>query len=228
MIWFNPPYSGNVKTNIGKEFLKLLRIHFHERHSFRKIFNRHTVKLSYSCTKNIGSIISGHNRKMTRSVVPEPEEAKRECNCRNKEACPMDNRCLTENIIYEAEVKNLENNEVKSYIGLCSTSFKDRLAVHKQHINNVAHRKKCELANHVWQLKDEGKGYNIGWKILKEVRGRLVGGACRLCTTEMLHIIEYPDKEKLLNSKCVEKCRHGAKFSLKTLKCKTRGRGAVD
>ena len=28
VIWFNPPYSLNVKTNIGKVFLKLVRKHF--------------------------------------------------------------------------------------------------------------------------------------------------------------------------------------------------------
>ena len=28
VIWFNPPYSLNVKTNIGKIFLKLVRKYF--------------------------------------------------------------------------------------------------------------------------------------------------------------------------------------------------------
>ena len=27
-VWFNPPYSKNVATNIGKEFFNLLRVHF--------------------------------------------------------------------------------------------------------------------------------------------------------------------------------------------------------
>ena len=30
VIWFNPPYSQNVKTNIGKLFIKLVRKHFPE------------------------------------------------------------------------------------------------------------------------------------------------------------------------------------------------------
>ena len=28
IIWFNPPYSQNVKTNVGKTFLKLVKKNF--------------------------------------------------------------------------------------------------------------------------------------------------------------------------------------------------------
>ena len=48
IIWFNPPYSKSVATNIGKEFLKLLRVHFLKQHPLHRIFNDNTVKLSYS------------------------------------------------------------------------------------------------------------------------------------------------------------------------------------
>ena len=30
VIWFNPPYNAEVKTNIGKIFLKLVKKHFHK------------------------------------------------------------------------------------------------------------------------------------------------------------------------------------------------------
>ena len=96
-------------------------------------------------------------------------------------------------------------------------------------MNNKAHRTKCELANHVWELKDAGKEFKLEWKILKKVRGRLVGGACRLCTTEQLYIVEHEDRNNLLNSKCVEKCRHGDKYSLKSvINTRRQMRGAVD
>ena len=36
VIWFNPPFSLNVKANIYKEFFKLIRKHFPANHSFRK------------------------------------------------------------------------------------------------------------------------------------------------------------------------------------------------
>ena len=34
ILWFNPPFSRNVKTNIGKHFLYLLRKHFHKGHIY--------------------------------------------------------------------------------------------------------------------------------------------------------------------------------------------------
>ena len=43
VIWFNPPFSKNLKTNIGKEFLKLIDKNFPKDNSLNKIINRKTV-----------------------------------------------------------------------------------------------------------------------------------------------------------------------------------------
>ena len=53
ILWYNPPFSKNVKTNVGKCFLSLIDQHFPKSHSLHKIFNRNTLKLSYSCMTNI-------------------------------------------------------------------------------------------------------------------------------------------------------------------------------
>ena len=45
IIWLNPRYSQNVKTNIGKTFLKVVKQHFPRGHKLYKIFNRNTLKL---------------------------------------------------------------------------------------------------------------------------------------------------------------------------------------
>ena len=63
IIWLNPPYSKSVKTNIGKIFIKLICKHFPPNHKFVKIFNKNTIKLSYSCMPNIRSKINSHNKK---------------------------------------------------------------------------------------------------------------------------------------------------------------------
>ena len=55
-IWFNPPYSSTVKTNVGKLFLKLVKQHFPKGHKLHKIFNKNTIKVSYSCLKNMSSV----------------------------------------------------------------------------------------------------------------------------------------------------------------------------
>ena len=66
IVCFNPPYSKNVATNIGKEFFNLLRIHFPKQHPLHHLFNKNTVKLSYSCTINMDGIIKAHNAKILR------------------------------------------------------------------------------------------------------------------------------------------------------------------
>ena len=44
IIWFNPPCSMNVDTNIGKTFLKLIDKHFPETNKFQNLFNRNNIK----------------------------------------------------------------------------------------------------------------------------------------------------------------------------------------
>ena len=58
IIWYNPPYNKSLSTNIGCVFLNLLDKHFHKEHKLNKIFNRNSVKINYSCTRNIK-----HNKK---------------------------------------------------------------------------------------------------------------------------------------------------------------------
>jgi hypothetical protein len=62
MIWFNPPFSKNVQTNVAHSFLQLIDKHFPHSTRLHKIFNRNTVKVSYSCMTNIKNTISNHNR----------------------------------------------------------------------------------------------------------------------------------------------------------------------
>lgn len=54
IIWYNPPYDRNVKSKIGKEFLKILDKCFPASNKLHKIFNRNTVKISYSCMPHRG------------------------------------------------------------------------------------------------------------------------------------------------------------------------------
>ena len=63
VVWFNPPYSCNVATNIGKKFLLLLDKHFSKAQKLSKVFNRNNVKVSYSSMPNFASIINSHNKK---------------------------------------------------------------------------------------------------------------------------------------------------------------------
>ena len=61
---YNPPYSANIKTNIGKTFLNLIKKHFPKTSKLHKILNKNTAKISYSCMNNISSVISRHNKNL--------------------------------------------------------------------------------------------------------------------------------------------------------------------
>ena len=58
VIWFNPPWSLNCKTKVGAKFLELVRTSFPPSHPLHKIFNRNTLKVSYSCMPNFSQVIS--------------------------------------------------------------------------------------------------------------------------------------------------------------------------
>ena len=92
IIWFNPPFSKNVKTKVAEEFLKLLDKHFPQRHKYRKLFNRNNVKVSYSTMPNMKAIIAGHNKNVLKE---QDQENERRCNCRNPNECPLNGHCLT-------------------------------------------------------------------------------------------------------------------------------------
>ena len=62
IIWYNPPYNEAVETNIGKQFLKLISKHFPKNNPIHSILNRNTVKLLYSCTKNIKATIQSNKK----------------------------------------------------------------------------------------------------------------------------------------------------------------------
>ena len=103
IIWFNPPFSENVATNIGKEFFSLLSKHFPPNNRYHKIFNKQNVKLSYSCMPNMGSIIAQHNKQVLDRLSSADTETP-PCNCRNKRDCPLEGKCRTKCVIYKASV----------------------------------------------------------------------------------------------------------------------------
>ena len=120
ITWFNPLYNSAVKSNIGKRFLSLVEKHFPKRHRFSKIFNRNTIKLSYSCSANMKSVISSHNKSILKS---NNDTASKMCNCRDKSNCPLNGQCQQEAVIYKATVKT-SDDAVKEYIGCSELPFK--------------------------------------------------------------------------------------------------------
>ena len=128
IIWFNPPYSQNVQTNVAKSFLQLIDKHFPKSHILHKIFNRNNFKVSYSCTTNMANIVKKHNEKILNEC--DDVENRRKCKCRNNDLCPFDGECLTSKVIYEATVTTT-SSDTKTYIGMTENDFKTTYNNHK-------------------------------------------------------------------------------------------------
>ena len=210
VMYFNPPYSENVKTNIGKEFLKLVSRHFPPEHQLHNLFNRKNLKISYSCMPNIEKIIKGHNGKIINSKPP-PSKS---CNCRRKDSCPLQGNCLASCLVYKAEVST--TREKKVYYGACSGTFKERFGNHKSSFRLEKYKDDTRLSQYIWKLRNENQQYEIAWSIEKQCMPyRPSSKTCDLCTTEKLVII-LSSEEGLLNqrSEIANKCRHSNKFSM--------------
>ena len=136
-----------MKTNIAKSFLKLIDKHFPVRHKLRKIFNRNNVKVSYSCLPNVASIITSHNK----SVLPGKEANQGPlCNCRQKDSCPLDGKCLDKNAVYLCNVKRDLSDEGVNYIGLTENTFKDRFYKHRNSFKHESKANSTELSKRVY------------------------------------------------------------------------------
>ena len=152
-VWFGVALNDrlkNVETNVGKCFLSLIDKHFPKSNPLHKIFNRNTIKLSYSCMGNIKTIISNHNKAEINKSTHTDDQTKN-CNCRKSSTCPMDGNCNMESIIYQAEVTTSTTKE--TYIGLCDTAFKLRYRNHVCSFRNERYKHATELSKYIWNLK---------------------------------------------------------------------------
>ena len=217
IIWYNPPYSRNVSTNIGREFFKILDEEFPNDHPLHKIFNRNTVKMSYGCMTNIKQIIDGQNKGiLAKQNVSNTPDAK-SCNCRKPYDCPVAEKCLKESVIYQATVTNSENNHIQTYIGLTANTFKTRFNNHKCSFKNKSKKSSTELSKHIWELNDSKTKYSTTWKILKNAKSYdPATSRCNLCICEKYFIICKPQMSTLnRRNELVSACRHASNFILR-------------
>ena len=127
--------------------MRLVKRHFPKENRLHKIFNKNTLKISYSCMGNVASVLSAHNRN-----ILYPKKSEFGCNCRSKTDFPLDNKCLTPKIVYQADVWKDTNDEKKFYFGVSETPFNERFTNHKEKFANKKYRNSTELSKYIWQL----------------------------------------------------------------------------
>ena len=199
ITYFNPPYNASVTTNIGKEFINLIDKHFPAGSRYHKIFNRNTIKISYSCTSNMRTIISNHNKALLNKSV---NVTAKSCNCRDVCPLPDNGDCRRSAVVYKATVKSQDTT--KFYIGSAETEIKLRLANHKHSMNDVKLRNATRLSAYVHTLKETDRPYDIKWNIEAKSRPYSCGSRkCNLCLTEKLHILRS-DPRSLIHEQSLQ------------------------
>ena len=218
VIWFNSPFSKNVKTNIARSFLHLVDTHFPAGYKVHKIFNRNTVKVSYSCMNNVRSIMTNHNTRIIRKSQTQVTSAGT-CNCRNKKACPLQNKCMNKDIVYKATISTSNANDTKHYIGMTSSTFKERYRNHIKFLHTKNIQTKRSFRNTFGGLKQNKTDFTIKWSITKKSISYTGGSKrCNLCLEEKLNILKEKDN-CLLNkrSEIISACQHKNRFQVKSL-----------
>ena len=159
--------------------------------------------------KNMEAIIKGHNNKLMRKAheCENQDREKKSCNCRGgTDECPLAGKCLTEAIVYKAEIDGME------YIGVAGGTFKQRWYGHKRTFTNHD-AGQTALSSYI---HDHGLCYrNVKWTIHKKASPRPKGAKfCDVCLSEKLAISVKINRPKCLNRrrefgcKCPHRYRH--------------------
>ena len=75
---FNPPWSSNIRTNVGGKFISLVKKHFPKSSPLHSIFNTKKLKVSYRTTPNMSSVIKALNKKILSGMVV--DNSRKGCN----------------------------------------------------------------------------------------------------------------------------------------------------
>ena len=222
ITWFNPPWSSNVKTNIGAQFLSILKETFPQTHKLYKICNRNTLKMSYRCMPNMKREISKHNNKILNGINGAASVQQTfGCSCqgtpKTPETCPIlpGTGCLIDNVIYRATVTRTDTNQVETYTGSTAQTMKGRYRNHSYDMRHPDVNGTC-LSRYVHTLKRMNTPYTINWDIVKRAAAyNPITNICRLCVQEKHHILFHPEDASLnQRSEFFTTCRHKEKHLL--------------
>ena len=161
ILWYNPPFELQEKTNVAKLLLDLLKKHFPRRHKLHKIMNKNTVKVSYSYMPNVSSYISSH-KGTTLKKSRANDENPRMCNCDNPDRCPLNGGCLVWATVYQGIIE-IPNGEKCKYIWLPELDFKGRWSDHMTSSNDKKYLTKYKLSQEYWKIRDWSPSGQI-WK----------------------------------------------------------------
>ena len=80
--------------------------------------------------------------------------------------------CLTSQVVYRATVTNAINEDMKKYIDLADTNFKERHSNHKRDFKHQKYRNCTKLPKYVLKLKEKNIAPIMKREILNKVYGK--------------------------------------------------------
>ena len=88
------------------------------------------------------------------------------CNCSNKNQCPLNGQCLTESIIYQANITaNIPGYKEKVHLGISETIFK---VYKKNRLQNKIIKTIRSYLREYWKVKQQNGISRIKWKVLRK------------------------------------------------------------
>ena len=166
---------------------------------------------------NMKSIIQSHNKRVLQKKETTDNSPVRTCNCSKKEQCPLNGKCLTENVVYKATVSS--SSGTKEYLGSTGQTFKKRYYGHKNSFNHRKERLATKLSAHIWDLKDNNEIPNISWSIVCSTgpKTTTLQRTCITCNLERIAIANADVKRSLnKRSELTGNCPHFRGLYFKT------------
>ena len=128
------------------------------------------------------------------------QQRKKLCNCRNKDGCPVENRCLEESVVYKA-ILDCPNGSQAEYIGVTDNTFKTRYNNHNHSFREEKKKNSTTLSAHIWE-NNANPAPSVKWELKNKCPKYRPGmKTCQLCLTEKVEIIKNMKKPTSLNKR---------------------------
>ena len=171
---------------------------------------------------NIDKIINNHNLKLMNPTPPGQNSNNtnnnNNCNCRLTNQCPMENKCVIENVVYKATIfSKLNPSDYKIYFGTAMGLWKERYYNHKTSFKLEAHKNDTALSQYYWEIKKYDPNPTVLWSVVSRASPpKSLSEKCQLCLLEILNIILNDKNDRVLNrrTQLISKCRHTSGYLL--------------
>ena len=202
-------FGNTTGENPAGLCFQILHIYIYIYNKHHKIINKNTVKLSYSCMNNVQQIINSHNKTILTSAA---ENNSKLCNCREKNSCPLNGKCLQKGVVYQATVVQKYTNQKDTYIGITENEFKTRYNQHTSSFRLPHKKSTTTLSEHVWNLKNNNIEHCISWEIIENSHPyNTASKKCNLCTAEKYFILTGKptlNKRREIFAQCPHRRKH--------------------